>query len=197
MARQRAPKGVRAHHGFGDLAGLRRSARAAPAGGLTLYIERSALTAAVVRHGEWPRVVDAAATSTGKALVGVLRVVSLLAVILLLVYGSLLVTRSRSASPRTWLRRSCISNTSPGTNGSALQNKLVWRRSRGRRPLAIFAMLAGGSYNAERGRGRGGSTFLMIMPAAVPGLFFGIGYATASTKPLMDCSTAAADRPPR
>jgi iron(III) transport system permease protein len=51
---------------------------------------------------------------------------------------------------------------------------------------AVFALVAG--WLVERGSwsGRRVLDFLLIMPAAIPGLFFGIGYATAFNEPWLD-----------
>jgi iron(III) transport system permease protein len=51
---------------------------------------------------------------------------------------------------------------------------------------AVFALFAG--FLVQRGTwpGRGVLDFLLIMPAAVPGLFFGLGYLTAFNQPWLD-----------
>jgi iron(III) transport system permease protein len=51
---------------------------------------------------------------------------------------------------------------------------------------AIFAMLAGWLVQRGTWPGRRALDFLLIMPAAVPGLFFGIGYAMAFNEPWLD-----------
>jgi iron(III) transport system permease protein len=51
---------------------------------------------------------------------------------------------------------------------------------------APFALLAGWLVQRGSWRGRGALDFLLIMPAAVPGLFFGVGYVLAFNEPWLD-----------
>jgi iron(III) transport system permease protein len=109
-----------------------------------------------------------------------------LAVLLLSVYGSLLVSALTLRFPSnlgfTFMHFEYITT---GTNGTALQNTLVFGLAAAGLS-AIFAMLAGWLVQRGTWPGRRALDFLLIMPAAVPGLFFGIGYAMAFNEPWLD-----------
>ncbi|HUQ42629.1 MAG TPA: iron ABC transporter permease [Candidatus Limnocylindrales bacterium] len=173
--------------GFGDLAGASAISTMLLLLALTLYVGkirldggRSFVTVSG-RASSMPRPPVPAALSWA-----CFALCSLLAVILLLVYGSLLVSaltlRFPSNLAPTLMHFEYITN---GTNGSALQNTLIFGVVAAA-VSAIFAMLAGWLVQRGTWRGRGVLDFLMIMPAAVPGLFFGIGYATAFNEPWLD-----------
>src|SRR5437867_2705990 len=72
-----------------------------------------------------------------------------------------------------------------GVNGVALRNTLVYGLTAAAFS-SVFALLA--AWLVQRGiwSGRRILDFLLIMPAAVPGLFFGIGYATAFNEQWLD-----------
>src|SRR5438477_1633814 len=109
-----------------------------------------------------------------------------LAGMITLVYGSLLVSALTVAFP---------GNTTPtlnnfeyifsGPNGTALQNTLVFGLS----AAAVSSVLAVvAAWLTQRGAwtGRRILDLLLILPAAIPGLFFGIGYALAFNEPWLD-----------
>ncbi len=115
--------------------------------------------------------------------------------------GQSFVTVSGRASsmPRppvpAWLSWACFADTAfttshfeyvfSGVNGVALRNTLVYGLSAAAFS-SVFALLA--AWLVQRGvwSGRRILDFLLIMPAAVPGLFFGIGYATAFNEEWLD-----------
>jgi iron(III) transport system permease protein len=102
---------------------------------------------------------------------------SALALVIFLVYGTLLVSALTFAFP-TNMRFTTEHFEYLGAHSQSLQNTLVF----GLTAAAISAVLAlVAAFLVERGRWRGRRVldFLLIMPAAVPGLFFGLGYATA------------------
>jgi iron(III) transport system permease protein len=110
----------------------------------------------------------------------------LLSVVILTVYGSLLVSAVTLNFPMVLTpTMQHFEYITTGTNGTALQNTLVFGLVAAAFS-AIFALVAG--WLVERGSwaGRGVLDFLLIMPAAIPGLFFGIGYATAFNEPWLD-----------
>jgi iron(III) transport system permease protein len=109
-----------------------------------------------------------------------------LSIVILTVYGSLLVSALTLNFPvvltPTLTHFQFITS---GINGTALQNTLIFGLVAATFS-AGFALLAG--WLVERGSwsGRRVLDFLLIMPAAIPGLFFGIGYATAFNEPWLD-----------
>jgi iron(III) transport system permease protein len=110
----------------------------------------------------------------------------LLAIVILTVYGSLLVSALTLNFPVVLTpTMQHFEYITTGTNGTALQNTLVFGLAAATFS-AGFALIAG--WLVERGTwaGRGVLDFLLIMPAAIPGLFFGIGYATAFNEPWLD-----------
>ena len=110
----------------------------------------------------------------------------LLSVVIITVYGSLLVSALTLNFPTVLTpTMQHFEYITTGTNGTALQNTLVFGLAAATFS-AGFALLAG--WLVERGawRGRRVLDFLLIMPAAIPGLFFGIGYATAFNEPWLD-----------
>ncbi|HEV8670139.1 MAG TPA: iron ABC transporter permease [Candidatus Limnocylindria bacterium] len=110
----------------------------------------------------------------------------LLSVVIITVYGSLLVSALTLNFPTVLTpTMQHFEYITTGTNGTALQNTLVFGLAAATFSAA-FALLAG--WLVERGawRGRRVLDFLLIMPAAIPGLFFGIGYATAFNEPWLD-----------
>ena len=109
-----------------------------------------------------------------------------LAGVITLVYGSLLVSALSVAFPGnptpTFANFEYILS---GPNGTALQNTLVFGLTAAALS-SLLALVAG--WLTERGRwaGRRALDLLLIMPAAIPGLFFGIGYALAFNEPWLD-----------
>jgi iron(III) transport system permease protein len=110
----------------------------------------------------------------------------LLSVVIVTVYGSLLVSALTLNFPTVLTpTMQHFEYITTGTNGTALQNTLVFGLAAATFS-AGFALLAG--WLVERGawRGRRVLDLLLIMPAAIPGLFFGIGYAVAFNEPWLD-----------
>jgi len=105
---------------------------------------------------------------------------------ILLVYGSLVVSAFTLTFPiNTTFSTSLFEYVFSGVNGVALRNTLVYGLSAALFS-SLFALLA--AWLVQRGQwsGRRVMDFLLIMPAAVPGLFFGIGYATAFNEAWLD-----------
>jgi iron(III) transport system permease protein len=105
---------------------------------------------------------------------------------ILLVYGSLVVSAFTLTFPiNTTFSTSHFEYVFSGVNGVALRNTLVYGLSAALFS-SLFALLA--AWLVQRGQwsGRRVMDFLLIMPAAVPGLFFGIGYATAFNEAWLD-----------
>jgi len=105
---------------------------------------------------------------------------------ILLVYGSLVVSAFTLTFPiNTAFTTSHFEYVFSGVNGVALRNTLVYGLSAALFS-SLFALLA--AWLVQRGQwsGRRVMDFLLIMPAAVPGLFFGIGYATAFNEQWLD-----------
>jgi iron(III) transport system permease protein len=102
---------------------------------------------------------------------------AVLALLIFLVYGTLLVSALTFAFP-TNLRFTTEHFEYLGGHNQSLRNTLVFGVAAAAFSAA-FAIVA--AFLVERGRwpGRRILDFLLIMPAAVPGLFFGLGYATA------------------
>ncbi|HEV8654140.1 MAG TPA: iron ABC transporter permease [Candidatus Limnocylindria bacterium] len=105
---------------------------------------------------------------------------------ILLVYGSLVVSAFTLTFPiNTAFTTKHFEFVFSGVNGVALRNTLVYGLSAAAFS-SLFALLA--AWLVQRGvwSGRRVLDFLLIMPAAVPGLFFGIGYATAFNEAWLD-----------
>jgi len=105
---------------------------------------------------------------------------------ILLVYGSLVVSAFTLTFPiNTAFTTKHFEYVFSGVNGVALRNTLVYGLSAALFS-SLFALLA--AWLVQRGQwsGRRVMDFLLIMPAAVPGLFFGIGYATAFNEAWLD-----------
>jgi iron(III) transport system permease protein len=110
----------------------------------------------------------------------------LLSGLILLVYGSLLVSALTLTFPTnfTFTTRHFEYIVS-GPNGTALQNTLVFGLAAAAFSAA-FALLAGWLVQRVAFKGARVLDLLLIMPAAIPGLFFGIGYATAFNEAWLD-----------
>ncbi len=107
-----------------------------------------------------------------------------LAGLIALVYGTLLVSALTVAFP-TNLGVTLDNFEYLGAHSLSLRNTLVYGGIAAA-ASALFALFAG--FLVERGTwpGRRALDFLLILPAAVPGLFFGIGYLTAFNQPWVD-----------
>jgi iron(III) transport system permease protein len=107
-----------------------------------------------------------------------------LAALLILVYGVLILSAFVEAYPfnfRPTLRHFAY----VGTHFTSLRNSLVYSLSAAA-VCAIFAALLAYIVQRKSWAGRGLVDFIAIMPAAVPGIFFGIGYATAFNQRWLD-----------
>lgn len=109
---------------------------------------------------------------------------SALALLIFLVFGTLLVSALTFAFP-TNMRFTTEHFEYLGQHNLSLRNTLTFGLTAAAFS-AVFAVLA--AFLVERGRWRGRRVldFLLIMPAAVPGLFFGLGYVTAFNQPWLD-----------
>ena len=109
-----------------------------------------------------------------------------LSILILTVYGSLLVSALTLNFPTVMTRTlQHFQYITTGTNGTALQNTLMFGLAAAA-ISAVFALLAGWLVQRVAFTGARVLDFLLIMPAAIPGLFFGIGYATAFNEPWLD-----------
>src|SRR5919198_3785137 len=110
----------------------------------------------------------------------------ILATLILMVYGALVVSALTVAFPTnlTWTLRN-FEFAAVGTNGDALRNTLVYSAVAAA-ISAIFALFAGWLVQRGEWPGRRALDFLLIMPAAIPGIFFGIGYLTAFNQAWLD-----------
>lgn len=102
---------------------------------------------------------------------------SFLALVILLVYGILIISAFVQAFPfnmtLTWKNFEYI-----GDHSLPLRNTIVFG-SIAAIGCALFALLLAFLVQRKEWFGRGAIDFIAIMPAAVPGIFWGIGYATA------------------
>jgi len=107
-----------------------------------------------------------------------------LAGIILLVYGTLIVSAATLYFP-TNLTITAIHFDYLRAHAMSLQNSFVYSMIAAI-GCSIFALFAG--FMVQRGTwpGRKIFDFLLIMPAAIPGIFFGIGYLTAFNQPWSD-----------
>lgn len=111
---------------------------------------------------------------------------SLLCGMIMLVYGSLVVSAFTLTFPvNTTFTTSHFAFIFSGANGVALRNTLVYGLAAAAF-CAPFALLAGWLVQRGTWRGRGALDLLLIMPAAVPGLFFGLGYVLAFNERWLD-----------
>jgi iron(III) transport system permease protein len=111
---------------------------------------------------------------------------SVLCGMIVLVYGSLVVSALTLTFPvNTSFSTSHFTFIFSGANGVSLRNTLVYGLAAAVL-CAPFALLAGWLVQRGTWRGRGALDFLLIMPAAVPGLFFGVGYVLAFNEPWLD-----------
>lgn len=111
---------------------------------------------------------------------------SVLCGMIVLVYGSLVVSAFTLTFPvNTTFTTSHFAFIFSGANGVALRNTLVYGLAAATFS-APFALLAGWLVQRGTWRGRGVLDLLLIMPAAVPGLFFGVGYVLAFNERWLD-----------
>jgi iron(III) transport system permease protein len=109
-----------------------------------------------------------------------------LAILILTVYGSLLVAALTLNFPQLLTpTMKHFEYITTGTNGTALQNTLVFGLIAAALS-AVLALVAGWLVQRIAFTGSRVLDLLLIMPAAIPGLFFGIGYATAFNEPWLD-----------
>src|SRR5919201_4801679 len=109
-----------------------------------------------------------------------------LSAVLALVYGALLVSALTVAFPQnTTFTVENFRYITTGENGTALQNTLVFGFSAAALS-SVLALVAGWLVQRGSWTGRRALDLLLIMPAAVPGLFFRIGYALAFNEPWLD-----------
>src|SRR3989441_19234 len=110
----------------------------------------------------------------------------MLAGLILLVYGTLLVSAITLRFP-TNLRVTAehFEYVASGSNGDALRNTLVFAGTAAAFS-AVFALFAGWLVQRGEWPGRRLLDFLLILPAAIPGIFFGIGYLTAFNQRWLD-----------
>jgi iron(III) transport system permease protein len=107
-----------------------------------------------------------------------------LAGVILLVYGTLIVSALTLYFP-TNLKFTLDHFDYLGAHATSLQNSFVYSMIAAV-GCSVFALFAG--FMVQRGTwpGRKLFDFLLIMPAAIPGIFFGIGYLTAFNQPWSD-----------
>lgn len=108
----------------------------------------------------------------------------LLAGLILLVYGVLVVSALVEAFPFN-LNFTLKHFNYLGANSTSLRNTLTFGGTAAI-SCALFAMLLGFLVQRREWPGKRLVDFVAIMPAAVPGIFFGIGYATAFNQRWLD-----------
>ncbi len=108
----------------------------------------------------------------------------LLAGLILLVYGVLVVSAFTAAFPGN-LAPTFTHFTYLGAHAGSLRNTMVYSLVAAGL-CALFAVLVAFLVQRRTWPGRRVVDFLAILPAAVPGIFFGIGYATAFNQPWLD-----------
>src|SRR2546427_4340447 len=107
----------------------------------------------------------------------------LLAGLILMIYGTLLVSAITVLFPINLTPTARhFTFVATGSNADALRNTLVFSGVAAGFS-AVFALFAGWLVQRGQWPGRGVLDFLLIMPAAIPGIFFGIGYLTAVHPP--------------
>jgi iron(III) transport system permease protein len=171
--------------GFGDLSGAAAVSTILLALALALYVAKIRLdggrsyVTVTGRAGSMPRPPVSKAVSRA-CFVACLA----LAGLIVMVYGVLLASAVTLSFP-TNLRVTPQHFEYLAAHNLSLRNTLTFGLSAAA-VAAVFALFAG--FLVQRGTwpGRRVLDFLLIMPAAVPGLFFGIGYLTAFNQPWLD-----------
>jgi iron(III) transport system permease protein len=171
--------------GFGDLPGAAAVSTILLALALAIYVAkirldggRSYVTvsgrASSMPHPPVPRAVSRVCFVACLALAG----------LIFMVYGTLIVSALTVAFP-TNLRLTSEHFEYLTAHNLSLRNTLVFGLTAAG-ISAVFALFA--AFLVQRGTwpGRRVLDFLLIMPAAVPGLFFGLGYLTAFNQPWLD-----------
>jgi iron(III) transport system permease protein len=109
-----------------------------------------------------------------------------LAGIILLVYGSLVVSALTLRFPSNLqFTTEHFQYVLSGTNGDALRNTLVFSGVAAA-ISAVFALFAGWLVQRGQWPGRRALDLLLILPAAIPGIFFGLGYLVAFNQRWLD-----------
>ncbi|TMF77728.1 MAG: iron ABC transporter permease, partial [Chloroflexi bacterium] len=109
-----------------------------------------------------------------------------LAGLILLVYGSLVVSALTLRFPNNLLfTTEHFQYVLSGSNGDALRNTLVFSVVAAGFS-AVFALFAGWLVQRGQWPGRRALDLLLILPAAIPGIFFGLGYVTAFNQRWLD-----------
>src|SRR5438132_9532432 len=110
----------------------------------------------------------------------------LLAGVILLVYGSLVVSALTLRFPNNLqFTTEHFQYVLSGTNGDALRNTLVFSGVAAA-VSAVFALFAGWLVQRGQWPGRRALDLLLILPAAIPGIFFGLGYLLAFNQRWLD-----------
>jgi iron(III) transport system permease protein len=107
-----------------------------------------------------------------------------LAVLIMLVYGVLVLSALVEAYPFNF-RPTLKHFAYVGAHFTSLRNSLVYALIAAV-ICSLFAMLLAYIVQRKSWRGRGLVDFMAIVPAAVPGIFFGIGYATTFNQRWLD-----------
>jgi len=171
--------------GFGDLPGAAAVSTILLILALSIYVAkirldggRSYVTvsgrASSMPHPPVPRAVSRACFAACLILAG----------LIFMVYGTLIVSALTVAFP-TNLAVTGVNFEYLTAHSLSLRNTLVYGLTAAG-ISAVFALFAG--FLVQRGAwpGRRVLDFLLIMPAAVPGLFFGLGYLTAFNQPWLE-----------
>jgi len=109
-----------------------------------------------------------------------------LAGLILMVYGALVVSAFTIAFPtNVTFTTTNFQFVATGSNGDALRNTIVFGTVAAALS-AVLALFAGWLVQRGDWPGRRALDFLLIMPAAIPGIFFGIGYLTAFNQTWLD-----------
>jgi iron(III) transport system permease protein len=110
-----------------------------------------------------------------------------LATVIVTVYGSLVVAAFSKVFPTTnpIFTTEHFAYITTGTNGTALENTLKFGLAAAAFS-AVFALFAAWLVQRVAFTGARVLDFLLIMPAAVPGLFFGLGYTLSFNEPWLD-----------
>ena len=109
-----------------------------------------------------------------------------LAGVILLVYGSLVVSALTLRFPNNLqFTTEHFQYVLSGTNGDALRNTLIFSGVAAA-VSAVFALFAGWLVQRGQWPGRRALDLLLILPAAIPGIFFGLGYLVAFNQKWLD-----------